>query len=312
MHNHFLWPKSKLNLIRILGFNSVTKAEKKLHKMFPSAYPVLCSSGRVALYIAIKELNLNRKKRLKIFPFASHCVLNIVGQITSPTSIEASKHDIELIYHQWGYSHKTNMKNIIEDSVDSLYIPGSELLSQGGVFEIWSLNKILGTTSGGVLWCRNKEDAERIRKKVTYGPYIIFQWLLRLLSIRIKTLYNYWNAGENGYLGISIFQSNEIYNKILNWEMLVDDRINKLKMLNDFSIIPDNYYSKERLPCVINIDPIHGHIINNLNSEIGVRNFNKTKDSEFKEFIEVLPIPVHQDVKIDEITSLLKALNNND
>ena len=127
-----------------------------------------------------------------------------------------------------------SVNNIIEDSVDSLYIPGSELLSQGGVFEIWSLNKILGTTSGGVLWCRNKEDAERIRKKVTYGPYIIFQWLLRLLSIRIKTLYNYWNAGENGYLGISIFQSNEIYNKILNWEMLVDDRINKLKMLNDF------------------------------------------------------------------------------
>ena len=63
---------------------------------------------------------------------------------------------------------------------------------------------------------------------------------------------------------------------------------------------------------LINIDPIHGHIINNLNSEIGVRNFNKTTDSEFKEFIEVLPIPVHQDVKIDEITSLLKALNNND
>lgn len=307
MKKHFLWPKTRIILKNFFGFNSVKKLENKLKKMFPSAYPVVCSSGRVALYIALKESNLDRKKKLKVFPFASHCVLNIVGQITTPDNNENFLNDYELIYHQWGYSHKSKMKNIIEDSVDSLYFPGSNLLSQGGLFEIWSLNKILGSSSGGVLWCKNKEDAEKIRKKIKYGPFIFFQWILRLLSLKILVLHKYWNAGENGYLGISIFQSNEIWKKTKKWKTFVEDRKNKLTKLKKYSIT-DNLSDENRLPCLINLDPKASISLNNQNKEIGIRHFDKNQNSNFQEIVEVLPVPIHQDVTIQEIDSLINNL----
>jgi len=308
MKKHFLWPKTRIRLKNFLGYNSVKKLEKKLKKMFPSAYPVVCSSGRVALYIALKESNLNRKKNLKVFPFASHCVLNIIGLITTPKTVENYENGCELIYHQWGYSHRSKKNNIIEDSVDSLYLPGSNLLSQGGNFEIWSLNKILGSTSGGVLWCKNKHDAENIRKKIKYGYFIFFQWILRLLSLKFLRLYKYWNAGENGYLGISILQSNEIWHKIKKWKILVEDRIIKLKKLKKYSIT-EKVSFQNRLPCVINLNPKIYKSLYYKNEEIGIRHFDKNQNSNFQNIIKVLPIPIHQDVKTQEIESLIDNLN---
>ena len=213
----------------------------------------------------------------------------------------------ELIYHQWGYSHKSKMKNIIEDSVDSLYFPGSNLLSKGGLFEIWSLNKILGSSSGGVLWCKNKEDAEKIRKKIKYGPFIFFQWILRLLSLKILRLYKYWNAGENGYLGISIFQSNEIWNMLKKWNGLIEDRLNKLSKLKEYSFI-DDFKINNRLPCVIMISPKTPLSLENQSKEIGIRNFDKDQNSNSQKLIQVRPIPIHQDVTIQEIDLLINNL----
>ena len=42
----------------------------------------------------------------------------------------------------------------IDDCVDSLCEIGTELFPTSNDFEIWSLPKILGTTSGAVLWCK--------------------------------------------------------------------------------------------------------------------------------------------------------------
>ena len=309
MQKHFLWPKTKFLLRNCFGFISVRKLEDRLSEMFPSAYPVVCSSGRVALFIALKELNLTRKNNLKIFPFASHCVLNIVGQITSPNSNKDLAANTELIYHQWGYSHKSKMNTIIEDSVDSLYLPGSKLLSKGGLFEIWSFNKILGCSSGGVLWCKNKKDAERIRKKIKNGPLIFFQWALRLLSLKFSTLYKYWNAGEFGYLGISIFQSNEIWTMLKKWDFFIEDRLSKLSQLIEHSVISE-INTESRLPCVINIDPKALISFDKLNDEIGIRHFDKNRNSSCQELIKVAPIPIHQDVTNDEIDKLTKKISN--
>ena len=307
-NQHFLWPKTKIRLKNFFGFNSVKKLEKRLGKMFPSAFPVVCSSGRVALFIALKESKLDRKKTLKVFPFASHCVINIVGQITSPNYNNNFIDDSELIYHQWGYSHKTNMNKLIEDSVDSLYVPGSNLLSQGGHFEIWSLNKILGSSSGGVLWCKNKDDAERIRKKIKYTPFVFFQWILRIFSLKFLKLYKYWNTAENGYLGISIFQSNEIWNMLNKWDIIIEDRLKKISRLKEYSIIDDLNLNK-RLPCVINIKPETLSSSDYKNQVIGIRHFDKNRNSNSTELIKVVPVPIHQDVAIDEINQLISNLN---
>ena len=62
-NSHFLWPKVKFKFSSVFGFKKMKNLEKKFHKMFPSGYPVICSSGRVALYIALKELKFDRSKK---------------------------------------------------------------------------------------------------------------------------------------------------------------------------------------------------------------------------------------------------------
>ena len=63
--NHFLWPKVSINFSSLFGLCTSEKLEKELHEMFPSGFPVVCSSGRVALYIAISETNYDRTKKFK-------------------------------------------------------------------------------------------------------------------------------------------------------------------------------------------------------------------------------------------------------
>ena len=134
--NHFLWPKVSINFSSLFGLCTSEKLEKELHEMFPSGFPVVCSSGRVALYIAISETNYDRTKNFKLFPFASHCVINTVSRLTNPTNFNLKKKS-DIIYHQWGISFDRYYTPLIEDSVDSLYEKKSALFKQGSEYEIW-------------------------------------------------------------------------------------------------------------------------------------------------------------------------------
>ena len=56
----------------------------------------------------------------KLFPYASHCVINTVSRLTTPVTYEANATK-QICYHQWGITSFNEKKPIIEDSVDSLY-----------------------------------------------------------------------------------------------------------------------------------------------------------------------------------------------
>ena len=221
--NHFLWPKVSINFSSLFGLCTSEKLEKELHEMFPSGFPVVCSSGRVALYIAISETNYDRTKNFKLFPFASHCVINTVSRLTNPTNFNLKKKS-DIIYHQWGISFDRYYTPLIEDSVDSLYEKKSALFKQGSEYEIWSLPKILGTSSGGVLWCKNESDAISIRSKIKENRNVFFTWILRLLSNKSTLFYSLWEGTEKGYKGLSVFQMNEIFYRIKSWDKLVENR----------------------------------------------------------------------------------------
>lgn len=144
---------------------SVETIEEKLRGMFPTGYPVLCSSGRAALVIALLESEVSRGDLVGVFPYASHCVLDAVSRVATPLSgPTAVAVALRVVYHQWGFVQETDLsKNTIEDCVDTLCVPGAAIFPGGGRFEIWSLPKIIGTTSGAVLWCRDSETAAKIR-----------------------------------------------------------------------------------------------------------------------------------------------------
>ena len=301
--SHFLWPKVKFRLSNIFGNCQSEQIEKRFHKMFPSGQPVLCSSGRVALYIAIKECNLSREDHVNLFPYASHCVINSIARLTNP--IPYRKNDkSDIIYHQWGINCEVDHIPLIEDSVDTLYEENTTLFSQGANFEIWSLPKILGTTSGGILWCKNKSDAKKIRKKINHSKGITFSWFLRIMSYKYPLFNNLWEGTEKGYKGVSRIQRNEIYSKMKLWYSLVTNRKEKLRLFKKYSILDDKEF-KGRLPSCLPIkSKFDQEQLSLLGLSTGKRHFLLNNN-----LIKVLPLPIHQDV---DISFLEKIINLNE
>ena len=280
--------------------------------MFPSGYPVLCSSGRSALYLSLNHLEKKRGDLVGVFPYASHCVIDSMSRITTPCFGEESKNcDLRIIYHQWGYVQEKDVKNdTIDDCVDSLYHIGKKLFPSKSKYEIWSLPKILGTSSGGVLWCKNKQDSIKIKQLRNKNGNSFFQWILRLVSKKIPFFYNYWNGAEPVTGKPSSFQCAEIYSAINNWDKTLDDRTKKFNLLCEFSV--DGIRKPiDRIPCVVPIKPtksLKDFIENNFPS--GSRMMELIEDNKSRKNIEIIPVPVHQDVSIDWLKSIKNLLKS--
>ncbi|RPG58951.1 MAG: putative PLP-dependent aminotransferase [Flavobacteriales bacterium TMED235] len=300
--SYFLWPKIRLKASSFFGNCSLNKLEKLFGNMFPSGYPVICSSGRVALYIAIIESNLGRQDKIKLFPYASHCVINTISRLTTPISYEFKSLN-EIIYHQWGITYMEKCNPIIEDSVDSLYEKKTPLFSSGANYEIWSLSKILGTSSGGILWCKNRSDAIRIKNKMKGKRNLLISWILRLLSLKYSIFYEFWEGTEYGYKGLSLLQRNEIYNSIKSWDKLVSDRKDKIKLLINKSIINEQNISGRFPSCLPILTNRNEDEIEKMGFSVGLRHYY-----DGVRLIKVFPLPIHQDVSISFLKNVLKKI----
>jgi len=297
---HFLWPKVQFKFSSFFGLKKIDSLEKELHKMFPSGHPVVCSSGRVALYIAINESKMNRSKKINLYPYASHCVINTVGRLTNPYPYN-SENKIDIIYHQWGVPFNCNYTPLIEDSVDSLYERNTPLFKEGAKFEIWSLPKILGTSSGGILWCKEEKDAILIRLKINNKKGIFFSWILRLLSNKFSYFYSLWEGTEKGYKGLSILQVNEIFSQIRLWDNVVKNRKKKLNLFQKYSILKDNNLGGRLPSCLPVKTNMSEKKLDELGFSTGIRHFLTETTLE-----KVFPLPIHQDVSISSLNNLFK------
>ena len=113
------WPKpSSIKFLSHLNFmSSERQIEKLLSSLFPSGHPVLLSSGRSAIYLALLATESNRSKRIQIFEYASHCVLDAISRIATPFGFNDKNTEYKIHYHQWGYTNKILSDSIlIEDS----------------------------------------------------------------------------------------------------------------------------------------------------------------------------------------------------
>lgn len=313
INKFFLWPESKI----IKGLTSCWKlipteqVENKLFEMFPSGYPVLCSSGRAALTLALEKSNKTRGDLVGLFPYASHCVIEAVSRVTTPllgpTAIHA---DLRIVYHQWGYVQEKNLPlNTIEDCVDTLCIPGTELFPGGGCFEIWSLPKILGTTSGGIIWCRTKEKASQVKKIRDRQGSSFFQWILRLLSKNNPSIYNYWQGAESVTGRPSLFQTGEIMSAIAKWNDFVEDKKKKLDLIWPLAI-KELEKPSDRLPSVVPIlSEITESKVRQLGITSGFRMFEIMQKDGSRSMLKVLPIPIFKEVDEAWLCELRKILH---
>ena len=308
--SYFLWPGNSFfrALRSLLYINSVVKIEAKLKEIFPSGYPVLCSSGRSALALALIQNKVSRHNFIGVFPFANHCVLDIISRFCSPLlGPDSVKVNFRIVHHQLGFVQEENLRsNTIEDCVDTLCVRGAKLFPGGGSFEIWSLPKILGTTSGGVLWCRNKKDAVLARQTRDLRGGGMLPWLVRLFGKLYPHAYFYWQGAEGNLGRMSIWQTGEIYKSIINWDNFVIDRSKKLDMIWPYAV---RWLKKpiERLPSAVPVElNIEEQFVKKLGVLSGYRMFESINSVGKRKIKRVLPIPIHQDVPEFWMLSLIK------
>ena len=312
--SHFLWPKPNVYrcITRSFDLTPVSSIEQKLCSMFPSGYPVLFSSGRSALVAVLKFLGYSRSDHIGVFPYASYCVLESIARVATPSKASIY-HDANIIYHQWGYSqiYPYAYNPIIEDSVDTLVRPSTELFVANSNYEIWSLPKIIASVGGGVLWCKSEASATEIRllRDQTHNAFII--WLLRLFGYKSHFFNLLWHSLESSHGCPSKFQTSEINLGLIQWDSLVKDREEKLRLCSQF--IPSWLeISYDRLPSVVPVvlkdDTDVDALCSQLNICTGLRHFCRYTSSGSVDLVPVLPIPIHQDVPISKLRLMLSTL----
>lgn len=308
---YFLWPDGNVSRALRSSYRlvPVSVIEDLLRDMFPTGYPVLCSSGRAALALALVRSGVGRNDLVGVFPYASHCVLDTISRVATPLSgPTAADARLRVVHHQWGFVQETKLpSNAIEDCADTLYLPGTALFPGGGKFEIWSLPKILGTSSGGVLWCRDQATADSVRDIVDQRGGGMLPWLIRLLGKLYPRAHLYWQGAEANMGAMSRLQTGEVLKAIESWDTLVADRTAKLEMVWPYAVSwllkPLNW-----LPPVV---PVECRLTEKEDTETrissGFRMFERIKADGVRCLVKVLPIPIHQDVTAPWLS---RALNN--
>ena len=220
-----VWPVKRKISFKVKISNS-QEIESCLQNIFTVGYPVVLSSGRVAITSALKSSFTG--KTVRLFPYASQCVVTSVikAGLIPVTPLKFSMIDIS--YNQWGrFNENLVLPPIIEDSVDSFYPATAKILRTGAQFEVWSLSKIFGLNYGAVLWCKNKADADKVKSLRDFKKlrFRIFRSILRIVKNFNNGLYMKWEELEHRNLELLPLEYGAILNKILHWQNLYEIRL---------------------------------------------------------------------------------------
>jgi len=202
--------------------------ESLLIEKFVGGFPVVFSSGRGAMKLIIQEFWPS--KEISIFQYASQCVVEAI-QAAAIAPYSRTNFTSDIIYNQWG---KLDMgcerTPFIEDSCDTFLPEGSSVLQHGAQFEIWSLPKILHSRFGAIVWCRNNEYANSLRKMRDISKRgIIKKQILRNFRNFSKWNYKTWQTSEFKTYKLSKFEYGTVLKDISEWGKLYDERLDIIK-----------------------------------------------------------------------------------
>jgi putative PLP-dependent aminotransferase (TIGR04422 family) len=308
-----IWPKNKLRF-NFFNKNNIEDIERKINEIFTNTYPVLFSSGRSAIVNCLKATNLKREDIVACSPFANACIFRTVGEVSTPAPANLKFiPNAQLIYHQWGYVQKTNItNNVIEDSIDSIVINSNGLFPNHGNFEIISLSKIFGLPFGAIVFCKNEKLKNKILEiRNSNKKFVIYQNFTKFFSQFSSQVESYWNHLEtlNGFPGNLI--SDLIYEKLEKYKSIIDDRKNKISILQKNIFYP---LSKGRYPIIIPIKIKNKrtykkiYLLNKFRHL--ERHINLSKNFRKWDLIKIFPLPIHQEVPIDLIYDIQKIISH--
>ena len=311
--DYFLWPKPKIKFNKIFNFYriKISEIEREISRYYNNlAFPVLVSSGRVGIKICLIYLKQNNKNNVKIFNYASQCVVKSVLKIAKPVFISNNTKEIQVIFHHMScvQNQKTN-EIFIEDTIDTLAFPNAKLFPLNGLFEIWSLEKIYGLIGGGIIWCKDKKTSESIKKIVNENKRNFdYIWILRILSIFSKSIRKIWDKKEIENFSIPWWAINQFEPSFLHDKNELINRQKKYKLLASF--LPNWYLvDNKRLPSSVPIiiDDYKAKLIKSLGFKTDFRHFEIFSKSG-STFIKFFPIPIHYQVPINKLEEVIRIL----
>lgn len=130
---------------------------------------ILVPSGRAAIAIVLKFLGINRSHTVFTPKWTPPCVIDAIGRTSNPNTIYSKDCNVAIAIHKWGQVQrfsKRPISRLIEDSVDSIITSPKSLFPNHGDIEIFSLPKIIGSYTGGLIAVKTKRLSEKIRASI--------------------------------------------------------------------------------------------------------------------------------------------------
>jgi putative PLP-dependent aminotransferase (TIGR04422 family) len=306
----FLWPTSYFRARGSFRPASVTDVEFVLDQLYSGIHSVLFSSARAAISAVCVFFDTHRNEYIWCPPFSSHCVLEAISGWGTPTTQVVANTKIALVYHQWGYGHIwSGSEDVIEDSADSLLLPGLIDFPNSGRMQIVSLPKVIGSASGGVVFCKKEEDAFRLREiRDARTIPAWFQFFLRLIGRGYSTAQRYWSGVESSSGRLPSPACRDILLALEVFDDIIRDRQEKWELVR--SIAPSWLKTTAgRLPCVLPVEidkeTLYQAMI--LGLDLEVRHFNRRQAGPQSDLVKVLPLPLHQDVTLGQIERFIEC-----
>ena len=312
---YHLWPSGQIDLIKDFPYHKIAKedVEEEFKKIYgKEVFPVLFPSARSAIVSTLTLVGCRRNDYVWTMPYSSHCVLSAVSLVATPCPKITDDLKGCLVFHQWGIPFYTNMSDIvIEDSADSLCISSSSLFVNDGRFEIFSLPKIIGSFIGGITLCKDKKDADGLKKIRDENDFGITQLMLKLLSNKFKICTTYWSNSEMHNGGIPKIALNNIVRSLKLRDDIINDRKDRISKIEkifklDYKLNDDRLPSCWPLPYLENREKI----LSKYHVEIGARNILANQKISNLKSSKCLPVPLHwqMDEKIfDDLLLELKS-----
>ncbi len=224
-HEGDIWirPRAKFSL---QGNGDIALLEDRFERSFAGGFPVLLASARVGIMLALK--NFHDSQDVSLFPYASQCVVTAAFMAGKSPHTPLPNEPRDIIHNQWGLHQKQEMltRVFLEDSADSFYPIGGTVCKTNSRFEVWSLPKLLGTTFGGIIWCRDKGDALELKKIRNDLPKqnLIFRAPLSLFKSKNHSAYRIWEGYEFSHPVLNKSQVRVLSVELDNWAATYADQ----------------------------------------------------------------------------------------
>jgi len=282
---------------------------------------VLMPSGRACISAILKINKISRGDIVWAPKWSSHCVWNNITYFATPTINFKDTPKVYLNVHKWGHIHRLkserfnkNIDILIEDSVDSLIVKKNALFPNNGNYEIFSLRKIIGSYSGGLLLCKNKNDYVKAKelqyKNMRLGFEQSYLKYINCAKPEIINVNNNWHYREYENFSVDINSLDNIQRCIKNYQINIDICQSRIDILKDkgFSV-------PEQGGRLVTQALVKENDLNAVDKSLPIRMMNSSKlyDGEEKYEKHIL-IPLHFGITTDsfeKIVSDIKLKNRN-